>query len=105
MLRRIEPDETNLRLETSAPGTARTDPVVAGVAESELEPERLPNDHPRWVRDAIALSSRARELVQKLKPVVLRVMTLWDHRFRSIVVGDRRVTVDPSGSYRADTYR
>jgi len=54
------------------------------------------------VRDAVAASARARELVGKLKPVVVAVMSLWDHRLRSIIVGGRRVRVDPSGSYRAD---
>ena len=100
MLRRIEPDDRaagRLALPTEA-----LDPVVPAVAESDLETTGLPPDHPGWVRDAIALSARARSLVARLRPIVVAVVSLWDHRFRSIIVGGRRVSVDPSGSYRAD---
>lgn len=83
-------------------GAAQPDPVVPAVAETELDTGALPHDYPNWVRDAVAVSARARELVARLAPVVVRVLSLWDHRLRSIVVGDRRVRVDPSGCYRAD---
>jgi hypothetical protein len=99
-MRKIEPDDPALQLHATTAGASPADPVVAAVAESGLENGTLPHDHPRWVHDAVALSSRARELVRKLKPIALRVMTMWDHRLRSIVVSGRRVSVDPSGSYR-----
>jgi hypothetical protein len=41
-------------------------------------------------------------LVARLKPAIVAVLSVWDHRFRSIVVAGRHVRVDPSGSYRSD---
>ncbi|MEO6834799.1 MAG: hypothetical protein ABI231_02685 [Candidatus Tumulicola sp.] len=101
MLRRIEPDEAAAATRMPV-GTAPSDPIVPVVAEAELETTGLPHDHPSWVRDAIAVSARARELIWRFKPAVVAVMSVWDHRLRSIVIGDRRVRVDPSGCYRAD---
>jgi hypothetical protein len=74
--------------------------AVPAVAEAELETELLPQDHPRWVKDAVAVSQRARDLIAKLRPVVIAVLCFWDHRIRSIMVGNRCVEVDPSGCYR-----
>jgi hypothetical protein len=54
------------------------------------------------MRDTISISQRARALLAQIKPVVLTVIGAWDHRLRSIFVGGRRVSVDPSGSYRLD---
>lgn len=65
----------------------------------ELGPS-LPRDHPPWQRDVLAVSARARALLARLRPVTVRVLTFWDHVLRGIVVGDRDVEVDPSGSYR-----
>lgn len=62
----------------------------------------LPNDHPAWLRDAVSLSHRARQLIARLKPVVRHVVSVWEHRVRSIVVAGRKVSIDPSGSYRLD---
>lgn len=100
MLRRIDGDDraADLRRAENAPASE----ALSAVAEGDLETTRLPHDHPRWVRDAIAVSSRARELVTRLKPSIVAVVSLWDHRLRCIVVGGRRVQVDASGSYRAD---
>jgi hypothetical protein len=84
------------------PSAAQSEPVVPAIAQAELETTGLPNDHPTWVRDAIALSQRARDIVARLKPAVVRILTFWDHRLRCIVVGDRRVRIDASGCYRAD---
>jgi hypothetical protein len=102
MLRRIEPEEAATALGIPSSETRSSEPVVPAVAQADLETTGLPHDHPRWVRDAIAVSQRARELLAKLKPVVVAVVSLWDHRLRCIVVGDRRVRIDPSGSYRVD---
>ena len=60
----------------------------------------LPRDHPAWQRDILSVSARARAVVAALRPVVVRVLTFWDHVVRSISVGGRRVEVDPSGCYR-----
>lgn len=101
MLRRIEAEEGAVAAAPSG-GARATEAVVPAVARDDLETTGLPHDHPRWVRDAVAVSARARRLLEKLKPVVIAVVTFWDHRFRCIVVGGRRVSVDASGSYRAD---
>ena len=101
MLRRIEPEESAAALPLHV-GASRSEAIVAAVPEAELETALLPYDHPRWVKDALAVSQRARELLATLRPVALKVFCFWDHRIRSIVIGDRRVQVDPSGCYRAD---
>jgi hypothetical protein len=92
------------------PGTAASlppaIPAVATVAiafDPELDPEaRLPSDHPAWARDVVSLSQRAREMFARLRPAVVRIYTAWEHRVRSILVGDRRVSVDLAGCYRLD---
>lgn len=99
MLRRVEPDE-NVTVAALHVGASASESVVPVVAEAELETALLPHDHPRWVKDAVAVSQRARDLIARLRPVALRVLCYWDHRLRSIVVGGTCVTVDPSGCYR-----
>lgn len=101
MLRRVEGEDRRPSM-LEALGLANAQPVVPNVADVELETTPLPHDHPKWVKDALAVSSRAKELLVRLKPVVVRILTFWDHRVRSITVGDRRLDVDPSGSYRAE---
>src|SRR5579862_390373 len=101
MLRRIELDEPNTALPVQV-GASRSEAVVPVVAETELETALLPNDQPRWVKDAVAVSQRARELIAKLRPAAVHVLSFWDHRIRAIVVGERRVAVDASGWYRLD---
>jgi len=101
MLRRVELDETAPALPLQI-GAGRSEAVVPIVAQAELETPLLPRDQPRWVKDAVAVSQRARELVAKLKPAAVRVLGFWDHRIRAIVVGERCVRVDASGCYRAD---
>lgn len=101
MLRRIEFEEPSAVLPLEV-GPSRSEAIVPVVAEAELETALLPNDQPRWVKDAVAVSQRARELIAKLRPAAVHVLCFWDHRIRAIVVGDRRVRVDASGCYRAD---
>lgn len=102
MLRRIDAEES-AAIHSAATGGARaSEPVVPAVAETDLGTTGLPHDHPRWVRDAVALSQRARRLLERLAPAVIAVFSMWDHRLRSIVVSGRRVHVDASGSYRVD---
>jgi len=67
--------------------------------QSDLVPS-LPRDHPAWQRDVLAVSARARELIARLRPPTVCVLTFWDHVLRGIVVGGRHVELDPSGSYR-----
>jgi hypothetical protein len=101
MLRRIELDEPNVALPLQV-GASRSEAVVPVVAEAELETALLPNDQPRWVKDAVAVSQRARDLIARLRPAAVHVLSFWDHRIRAIVVGDRRVQIDASGCYRTD---
>ena len=101
MLRRVELEE-NAPAAALQLGAARPEAIVPAVADAELETGLPPNDQPRWVRDAVAVSQRARELVAKLRPVAVHVLSFWDHRIRAVVVGGRYVRVDASGSYRAD---
>jgi hypothetical protein len=101
MLRRVELDEPNAAVPLQV-GASRSEAVVPVVAEAELETALLPNDQPRWVKDAVAVSQRARELIAKLRPAAVHVLSFWDHRIRAIVVGDCRVAVDASGCYRID---
>ncbi len=60
----------------------------------------LPNDHPAWMKDTLSISQRARALLAKIKPAVVRVIAFWEHRVRSVAVAGGRVSVDASGSYR-----
>ena len=76
--------------------------AYAALPDAELETPLLPRDHPPWMRDAVAISARARQLLAKLKPMTVRVLTFWDHAVRSIAIGGRTVCVDASGSYRID---
>ena len=101
MLRSVESEEGATALQPFA-GAFPADPIVPAVADVELETPPLPHDHPRWVRDAVALSKAARELLARVRPAVVRVLTMWDHRLRSIAIGNRRVHVDASGSYRVE---
>jgi len=55
---------------------------------------------PAWQRDALAVSARVRALLETLRPVVVGVLTFWDHTVRAIAVAGRRLEVDPSGCYR-----
>ena len=71
-------------------------------AEDRWGGHALPSDHPAWMQDTLSISQRARALIGKLKPVIVRVVTFWDHRVRSIAVGKERLCVDVSGSYRLD---
>ncbi len=62
----------------------------------------LPSDHPAWMRDALSLSQRARTLIATLRPVVMHVIGVWEHRMRSVVIAGRTVKIDASGSYRME---
>lgn len=72
------------------------------IADAEGETPLLPTDHPPWMRDAIAISQQARRWMERLRPLVVRVLGFWDHAVRAIRVAGRTVTVDPAGCYRVD---
>ncbi len=96
---RIDPERSAMPLAPPAlPGAA----IVPPAPYDELETPPLPREHPKWVKDAVAVSNRTRQLIARLRPIALRVLTFWDHHVRGIVVGGREFTVDVSGSYRLD---
>ncbi|MBV9719514.1 MAG: hypothetical protein JOZ77_09345 [Candidatus Eremiobacteraeota bacterium] len=101
MLRRLELEESSAGLPLQV-GGSRSEAIVPIVAENELETALLPHDQPRWVKDAVAVSQRARDIIAKLRPAAVHVLSFWDHRIRAVVIGDRRVHVDASGCYRID---
>ncbi len=68
----------------------------------EIETPALPRDLPHWMRDSAAVSARCRSLFTRIKPIVVRVLTFWDHHVRSIMVAGRNVCIDPSGSYKIE---
>jgi len=77
--------------------------AIAGARVTDADTDlhaSLPRDHPAWQRDILSVSARARAVVAALRPVVVRVLTFWDHVARSVSMGSRRLEVDPSGCYR-----
>lgn len=87
-----------LGLAQLAPGAI----AAAEIPDCDLETPFLPRDHPVWMRDAIAISVRARKWLAAVKPIAVQVLTFWDHAVRRIAVGGRNLCVDASGSYRVD---
>jgi hypothetical protein len=73
----------------------------AHLPDDELETPALPREHPRWVKDAVAVSQRARKLFALLRPAAIRVLTFWDHLSRGVTIAGQRLGVDSSGSYYA----
>jgi hypothetical protein len=85
----------------SALTPVRRPPDVADGAAAALDvAPTLPPDHPAWQRDVLAVSARVRALLMAMTPIVVRVLTFWDHAVRAIAIGGRRVEIDPSGCYR-----
>jgi hypothetical protein len=102
VLRRTEAEEPRVAHRAIAVSTTHDpQPVAAACADADRETELLPHGHPKWAVDGIAISARAREAAARLKPVVVAVLRFWDHVPRSIVASGRRVSIDPSGSYKA----
>lgn len=104
MIARIEAEEQAPGATTifDALGPRAPHAVAQPVASAELETSLLPQDHPPWVRDALSVSNRAKDVIARLKPIAVRVLTYWDHRIRNIFVGGARVSIDPSGCYRSE---
>lgn len=95
---RVDPDTNPALYQPLSPSRA----ILPLLPEDELETPPLPREHPRWVKDALAVSQRARALIARLKPVVVRVLTFWDHHVRGMTIGGRELQVDISGSYRIE---
>lgn len=95
---RIEPDANPMIYQPVAGSRA----IFPLLPDDELETPALPREHPKWVKDALAVSQRARALIARITPAIVRVLTFWDHRVRSVALGERRLEVDISGSYRLE---
>ena len=99
MLRRIELEQTppalSARLEAG-----RSEAVVPAVAQADLETALRRTTIRAGLRTRLPCRSGRGSLSHKLRPVIVRVLSFWDHRIRSIMVGNRCVQVDPSGCYR-----
>jgi hypothetical protein len=85
----------------AALGAAAPLPVTID-ADDRWGGHQLPNDHPAWMKDTLSISQRARAMLVKVRPVVVKVVACWQHHVRSILVSGRRISVDASGSYRLD---
>lgn len=104
---RVDPDAGSPPSPTLLPNAIAGALAVPPGLPVSLDPDDrsgndLPSDHPAWAKDSLSLSQRARAMFARLKPVVIKVLTFWDHRVRSIFVGGRKLSVDASGSYRLD---
>ena len=102
MLRRVNREEFAHEIRDPLDPREAAAAAITPVLDVELDTPLLPRDHPQWAKDALTISNRARELIARLKPVVVKILTFWDHRIRSTLVGNARVSIDPSGSYRVE---
>jgi hypothetical protein len=103
MLRRVDADDQRPQHPALAlAGAGSAEAVVPAVEETENGASLLPRDHPKWVRDAVTISQRARELAAHLRPIAIKILTFWDHRVRSAFIGGNRISIDTSGSYRLE---
>jgi hypothetical protein len=104
MSARIDPDLAgpNVTGSNGAPALALPPPLAIALDPDVELANNLPSDHPPWSKDTLSLSQRARALFARLRPIAIKVITFWDHRVRSILVGGRTLSVDASGSYRLE---
>jgi hypothetical protein len=104
MSARIDPElATAGGAQTGTAAALATPPPLPVALDADVEiGNQLPADHPPWSKDTLSLSARARALLSRLRPVVIKVVSFWDHRVRSIFVGGRTLSVDASGSYRLE---
>lgn len=78
----------------------RTPAAGSVVAVEEVQDANELGDQPIRQRDRITLSARARRLLERIKPIVVNVLTFWDHGVTRLVLDDCILTVDESGSYQ-----
>ena len=103
MSSRIDPDKHPNEPPSLLAGTASPAALAAVDSDDRFAGgHHLPTDHPVWLRDRLSISQRARALVATLRPVAIKVIAFWEHRVRSIAIGNGRLSVDASGSYRFD---
>lgn len=95
---RLEPDVTTQPF--TPPVLTAAARVLPVIPDDELETPPLPREHPKWVKDAVAVSHRARTVIAGLRPVMVRVLTFWDHGVHALTLRGLRFQIDSSGSYR-----
>jgi hypothetical protein len=79
-------------------------PALAGdVHELEAAAEiALPREHPRWLRDRFTVSAATKAIVDRLRPLAVRVFGFWDHRVHRVTLDDAVIGIDACGSYRCE---
>jgi hypothetical protein len=89
--------------------TAKVDNSTPIDSEHALEFEQVTSDAigpvregPPWKRDSVVLSDRFRVMLRAVKPALLRTVSYWDQKVRSLRIGGRTVTIAESGCYRVD---
>ncbi|MBV9403082.1 MAG: hypothetical protein JO018_05055 [Candidatus Eremiobacteraeota bacterium] len=88
--------------ERTAPARLESATVRPAIPEIELESPVLPRDHAAWMRDGVAISERTRRLLDRVRPLVIRVFGFWDHIARSMQIAGHRISIDAAGCYRID---
>jgi hypothetical protein len=85
------------------PETLETAPLAGETPELDAAVEiALPREHPRWSRDRFTVSAATKALIDRLRPLALRVFGFWDHRVHNIALDDAVIGVDICGSYRCE---
>ncbi|MBV9971840.1 MAG: hypothetical protein JO135_00735 [Candidatus Eremiobacteraeota bacterium] len=90
--------------ERAAPAPARLEAasVRPAIPEIEVESPVLARDHAPWMRDGVAISERTRRVLDRVRPLVIRVFGFWDHIARSMQIAGHRISIDAAGCYRID---
>ena len=87
------------KVDISSPIDSEHVDEFAQVASEGIGPAR---DGPPWKRDSVVLSDRFRAMLRAVKPAILRTISYWDQKVRSLRIGGRTVTIGESGCYRVE---
>ena len=88
---------------TRTPEPLETAPLVPDAHDVDAAAEvSLPREHPRWARDRFTVSAATKALIDRLRPLALRVFGFWDHRAHTVALDDAVIGVDVCGSYRCE---
>jgi hypothetical protein len=86
-----------------AEGASQARALANDVADLDAAPEiGLPREHPRWARDRFTVSAATKALIDRLKPLALRVFGFWDHRVHSLALDEATIGIDACGSYHRE---
>jgi hypothetical protein len=79
---------------------------VGGASPTQLDDGQLQvavvlgAEHTAWRRDRLSPSNRAKRLLEKIKPFIIKVLSFWDHRISRLAIEGRELFIDSSGSYQ-----